>query len=880
MNFGKTTSIIISGSAFLYLLAQSTKFISTRIKIERKLKSSDDSQTTSHCCICNSEKVDDTNTLFVTCKGCELLVCTKQSCSEHVIDLDIWECDRCRKNRIVQQKTGEWFLKQLKDFSAFNFEMALGENILNLQNENGNKVVISKVRELIEKCLIKILNGSDLDATSVEQISESEEYLHIFKKFHHLLTSLIFKLEKSIHVSLIYDLPNSSCINSDYVELKRFINRVCQEVINISDTLEFSDASVPKASFDPQTYEELLATAVLNKITDNFHHRKKNGMNSPLPAEKDTELAHDDDGDIDFSLYSKMHYDKIQSHKISLPDLLNEFDTMNDEDDENGNHSGSWEGNWSMKRFPTGNIAMLIPEPKFGAEKPKIGEKDIDELSDSSNKDTNSEDLDPIYEDEHEIERHMSYIDSLEDGDDEELFESILETADLKEEPESSHDDHKSVLKLENSYDIELDNEAIFNNISEIKGNIDEIFEQILSTDNDSSNEKLQNELIEQEISSENVTENDNVQNTIIESPTIEESKTKYKSPLFTQYLVEPIQPIKISEALKNATKITEVPEINNHQTVVTANITEPENIPEPLSIMKPENLNIIKPKNDLEENSPPIPGSIAEREHLKWLKAIPIENNPYSPEALQKRLSRTHDKHFDISSDKHADEVPSNYFDERQLTDDITKYKRDYYINQNSASTESINKPKNETAESDVIYAVDNSLEQQNDSSLATSDDSLTRIYTLSSQETVIIPSHKSAHESHQEQEDEELEVKKFDIAEENIPLPSVKKLAEFYASSTNLSESNSKEPEQMNIPEGISKITSMMYATTDMPAKPIASITARTLPAKIKEDLRKSLHSDDALTVIRHNERNVSPDIQHGMTRNSIAYFENFYK
>ena len=160
-------------------------------------------------------------------------------------------------------------------------------------------------------------------------------------------------------------------------------------------------------------------------------------------------------------------------------------------------------------------------------------------------------------------------------------------------------------------------------------------------------------------------------------SPTIEDSKAKYKSPLFTQYLIEPIQPIKISEALKNTPKTIEVPEVEEiKETILAASSIEIENNPQPLSIMKPETLNLIKPKNmDDVDNSPPIPGSIAEREHLKWLKAIPIENNPYSPEALQKRLSRTHDKHFDMSPDKHADEVPSNYFDERQLTDDITKY-------------------------------------------------------------------------------------------------------------------------------------------------------------------------------------------------------------
>lgn len=32
--------------------------------------------------------------------------------------------------------------------------------------------------------------------------------------------------------------------------------------------------------------------------------------------------------------------------------------------------------------------------------------------------------------------------------------------------------------------------------------------------------------------------------------------------------------------------------------------------------------------------------GSIAEREHKKWLNAVQLTNNPYSPEVLEKRLS------------------------------------------------------------------------------------------------------------------------------------------------------------------------------------------------------------------------------------------------
>ena len=50
---------------------------------------------------------------FITCTGCELLACQNQKCSEFVHGLDVWECMKCRKNRVVQQKAGEWLLRQL-----------------------------------------------------------------------------------------------------------------------------------------------------------------------------------------------------------------------------------------------------------------------------------------------------------------------------------------------------------------------------------------------------------------------------------------------------------------------------------------------------------------------------------------------------------------------------------------------------------------------------------------------------------------------------------------------------------------------------------------------------------------------------------------------
>lgn len=43
------------------------------------------------------------------------------------------------------------------------------------------------------------------------------------------------------------------------------------------------------------------------------------------------------------------------------------------------------------------------------------------------------------------------------------------------------------------------------------------------------------------------------------------------------------------------------------------------------------------------------ITGSIAEREHMKWQNAVELPNNPYSAEALQRRLSQTQSQFINI---------------------------------------------------------------------------------------------------------------------------------------------------------------------------------------------------------------------------------------
>lgn len=54
-------------------------------------------------------------------------------------------------------------------------------------------------------------------------------------------------------------------------ELKQFVQKICDEFVNLPSTFDFSGIpdriAEPLPYFDPRQYEKLLATAVLNKVS-------------------------------------------------------------------------------------------------------------------------------------------------------------------------------------------------------------------------------------------------------------------------------------------------------------------------------------------------------------------------------------------------------------------------------------------------------------------------------------------------------------------------------------------------------------------------------------------------------------------------------------
>ncbi|XP_055918409.1 titin [Eupeodes corollae] len=84
------------------------------------------------------------------------------------------------------------------------------------------------------------------------------------------------------------------------------------------------------------------------------------------------------------------------------------------------------------------------------------------------------------------------------------------------------------------------------------------------------------------------------------------------------------------------------------------------------------------------------VPGSIAEREYKKWYNAVDMPNNPYSVEALRRRLSGGLDRTLDLpnispcneDNPLQLSESPAPEAETKGQERDYSRYSRDYYIN------------------------------------------------------------------------------------------------------------------------------------------------------------------------------------------------------
>uniref|UniRef100_A0AAG5DGY1 FYVE-type zinc finger domain-containing protein n=1 Tax=Anopheles atroparvus TaxID=41427 RepID=A0AAG5DGY1_ANOAO len=422
---GMTLLIGVAGSFFL--VAQSHRLLRSKLSQRRRSSRKPD---VAECYMCNANIELESTDSFATCRGCERLVCRGENCCQWVESIGIWECTGCQSNRVIQQKAGEWLLNQLTARLQQPGPVELKEgNLLGLglDSEDARSTTSStvsvnqriKVREFIEELLSSMLHGP-LDDVSVGQLMKHESYLPLWEgqQQHH-------------------------SPSDQHFELKRLIQKILEEIAKLPELLNHSGLPLRPEEhlpyFDPKKYEQLVATAVLNKVVDDYRN-PKNFTNAGDVAAKPyavgggaVDLNHNqltegggshhtgalnaealrqmsvtaDDlhaheaasysatgdrrlSDTDESYLS----DYIQRHKVPLPDLSDTTTGSGSgaEDDDlqslkSNATDGTWEENWLFRKrqlkTTESSIAMLVPSPTEEV-KALIGDKNADEISDLS----------------------------------------------------------------------------------------------------------------------------------------------------------------------------------------------------------------------------------------------------------------------------------------------------------------------------------------------------------------------------------------------------------------------------------------------------------------------------------------------------------------
>ncbi|XP_043642113.1 uncharacterized protein LOC122612501 isoform X1 [Drosophila teissieri] len=757
----------------------------------RKEESSED-----HACnVCCADLDLGSAKNYVTCCTCGKSVCRGPKCSDWRPKDAKWECQLCQSSKESLAHTSSWVAEQMS-FNHHKFvyptrarsevyiPIVRDGNDSSIQFESVSQIghtahmdERAKIREYVEQIVAEML-GDNLDHVKVGQLSKSENYLQLFDKFHAKLSNLLINLENSFcALALRGDLPaivnghtnnnnNNTNADSKLADLSQTRLRSLIETI-IAETLRSSSLSVSGAVseisldtrshvselangnglkrrhrtehyFEPKIYQDLLATAVLNKIADkegntrlvaestpdlsgrhideNFNAEAQSTTSgSSIEPRSDCSLTDHEiglDNGKSQSLQTDLEResvlsDYIAAHMVPLPDFSA---SVTESEDDIGSITsgmigdGNWEDNWLFKKKRSSathsSIGMLVPAPRENV-RAQIGDKTTDEVSDlsemGSDIDESSLDLLRCNDlNDRLLSKHLIGGQNTKLVLDELVDRTSLTSNTLLEENEPAF--------------TETTNEFVVSPMavpSDIKAPSPTPPPPPMIFQDDLLNEEPDHTPIADQLSSESIQSDESEPSTACETFNADGDSEQ-------EFVSQRVLVLDDQRSLNTNTSSN-----NNVHTHLLLPLTQTNN---PTSRSRRTNGKLTNGSlrwsgsyaNELSTDGSTgaqsddvadddvvllrrfVPGSIAEREVKKWYNAVEMPNNPYSPEALKQRISGTQERYMDVpnispsAEQKALASALTENPDPPAPKTDYKRYSRDYYINNAPTVTDS----------------------------------------------------------------------------------------------------------------------------------------------------------------------------------------------
>ncbi|XP_063239059.1 uncharacterized protein LOC134540328 [Bacillus rossius redtenbacheri] len=630
-------------------------------------------------------------------------------------------------------QTGEWLYRQVQH------RLSSREATTQADDDSGSgehghvmeDAETARVREFIEKLVEKLVQGG-LDDVNVSCLYDHPEYDRMFSRYHALLCDTLARLAFSLRMAVtnkpLQDVESPSIAHA---QLKQLVKRVVHEAMALPRMKEAIERRVPNGQsvsqdMDSKTYEDILATAILNKVIEKHQRysaspgcpgvdRNRNtlgGLAASAAANGklkcDDRWAGGDDSDgastNEGGGWSETHLTKPVS--LVVEECIEQVTTY---DSSGGEHE---HGASSELDFYLSGLNFIqrhrVPFPELGM--------DIVDGEDTDGSDSDTDRREPPSR----ATDLLSPVDSWEEN-------WLFQRRRLKAGPAA----HQPVPMLvpnpgEGFRALIGDRDAEeVSDLSECSGEEGE--EETLSDASDPGPAReapAASHVKAEERGCRAVTPDGGYGGSAEEYASMQDLGSEVaeatNAQLFKSASVDCLSEFgqQDSEYTEDYTAATR----RQMSSLLLLDEPEPEAkpVPRPRSVCAPaqsksgENASRSDNEGEVSEVdpalfSPPRPGTIAEREHRKWESAPPLANNPYSSEniskRLQKRASRT-----SLSSSEASLDVPDASSERKPVVvgplkvsvvaePDSKKYGRDYYVNSGGEGQPAMERPPRQQA-------------------------------------------------------------------------------------------------------------------------------------------------------------------------------------
>ncbi|XP_030370180.1 uncharacterized protein LOC115620838 isoform X6 [Scaptodrosophila lebanonensis] len=424
-----------------------------------------------NCNVCCAELDISNAKNYVTCSTCGKFVCRGLKCADWLPKNAKWECELCHSSKESMAQTSSWVAEQMSfnehkfvypmrarseiyipisdcNDSTMHFESVsqIGANSVAIMNLDDR----TKIREYVEEIIAEMLGGS-LEHIKVGQLSKSENYLPAIVNGQNATNNNNHNNNNNNNEQI----GNASDFGDvSQTRLRSLIETIIAETLRTNALTTSgavseisldarSNSQLPNGNgkrrhrtehyFEPKIYQDLLATAVLNKIVDKEGNTKIISESTPdlsghnidenynaealsttsgssIEPRSDCSFTDNEHELVPHTELTDSHLEResvlsdyIASHMVPLPDLS--ASVTESEDDLHSMSSsmigdGTWEDNWLFKKKRStlqssgtpSSIGMLVPAPKENV-RAQIGDKTADEVSDLSEMGSDTDDF-------------------------------------------------------------------------------------------------------------------------------------------------------------------------------------------------------------------------------------------------------------------------------------------------------------------------------------------------------------------------------------------------------------------------------------------------------------------------------------------------------